>query len=440
EWYDRRFSGTSGSLEIDFSLPQAPAAFTNARVAVSLKGGYGSFYTERSSCNYEFDISINSTKILDNIFISKNNFKTATTNIPSALLSTSNSCDVSYSSSYSHAYAYFDYLDIQYYTENNLSGNYLKLFSPTESGNFAYNISTTSDINNLLLLKISDPFNPEEIIPESAGNRITFIENNSNNIPDEFLLVNYSNIETPVSVTSIVNESNLRDSQIAADLIIITSEDFLNEAEQLKSLKETDYPQYERLETEIVTTQRIYREFSSGQLSPVAIRNFIKYSVNNWATAPQYIIFLGDGHFDYKGIIYPNYNIVPPYEFEHIGEIWSRAIEAFFTDINFDGGFNSLNPDIPLGRINVETNLEFEHYYQKILHYMESYLYSTNYTGWQQELTLVADDQFGDSNSQYEKVHVVDSERLISGSSISDIMNVKKIYLTDYERAPGGIG
>ncbi|MCK5075947.1 MAG: hypothetical protein KAR38_06200, partial [Calditrichia bacterium] len=232
EWYDRRFSGTSENYEFDFTLPFTPASSTTARVEAGFKGGSGSFYVERRfPGKYTFNIYLNTNKIINNFYFTGNAKRTKNVNVDASNLSLSNTLNIVYSSSASHSYAYFDFLDIQYYIENSFTGNSLKMYSPAETGYYKYSISNPDNKSNFILINVTDPFNLQEITPEISGNSLFFIENNDTGLPDEYILTTYDNLNTPSSVSSISNIPNLRDPQLGADLLIITSEDFLNEAE-----------------------------------------------------------------------------------------------------------------------------------------------------------------------------------------------------------------
>ena len=45
------------------------------------------------------------------------------------------------------------------------------------------------------------------------------------------------------------------------------------------------------------------------------MRNFLKYTYNNWTRRPVYVLFLGDGSYDYKNIFnLTTKNFVPQIE------------------------------------------------------------------------------------------------------------------------------
>ena len=69
-----------------------------------------------------------------------------------------------------------------------------------------------------------------------------------------------------------------------------------------------------------VDVQQIYDEFSYGRRDPEAIRSFLAYAYRSWkgtsgnAEAPQYVVLVGDGHYDFTGVSGTTLpNLVPPY-------------------------------------------------------------------------------------------------------------------------------
>ncbi|MGK0376376.1 MAG: hypothetical protein ACJA1Z_000173, partial [Patiriisocius sp.] len=73
---------------------------------------------------------------------------------------------------------------------------------------------------------------------------------------------------------------------------------------------------YSGLNVKVVTTDKIYEEFSSGKQDISAIRNFVRYIYEN-ASSPakriKYLGLFGDTSVDYKDRLSNNNNIVPTY-------------------------------------------------------------------------------------------------------------------------------
>ncbi|HQW36014.1 MAG TPA: C25 family cysteine peptidase [Thermoflexales bacterium] len=62
-----------------------------------------------------------------------------------------------------------------------------------------------------------------------------------------------------------------------------------------------------------VDIQKIYDGWSYGRVSPLAIRDFLRYAVKQWATAPTSVVLMGDTTFDPLNYIKSAVNIVPAY-------------------------------------------------------------------------------------------------------------------------------
>ena len=90
-----------------------------------------------------------------------------------------------------------------------------------------------------------------------------------------------------------------------SSFVIISPKEFLSAANRLKAQREIAGINY--IKTAVVDVEKIYNEFSCGIPDPVAVRNFLKYGFDNWTERPVYVLFFGDGSYDYKNI-YNLYN------------------------------------------------------------------------------------------------------------------------------------
>ena len=50
----------------------------------------------------------------------------------------------------------------------------------------------------------------------------------------------------------------------------------------------------------VVNVLDIYDAFSDGELTPLAIKEFLLHALNNWEIAPTYVLFVGDCTGDYR--------------------------------------------------------------------------------------------------------------------------------------------
>jgi hypothetical protein len=101
--------------------------------------------------------------------------------------------------------------------------------------------------------------------------------------------------------------------------------------------------------TTIVLTEDIYKVYSGGSLSPIAIRNYIAYA-RSVCPNLKYVLLGGSGHYDYRRI---NSNlpeiIIPPFERE------DKTSDDFFAVL--DSGeiimYGDYDIDLVVGRLPV---------------------------------------------------------------------------------------
>ncbi|RPJ84726.1 MAG: hypothetical protein EHM18_11675, partial [Acidobacteria bacterium] len=117
------------------------------------------------------------------------------------------------------------------------------------------------------------------------------------------------------------------------------------------------------LEPLIVDVEDIMDEFNDGVSSPYAIRDFLAHALQNWKQPPKYVVILGDGSYDYRGI-YKNYptNLVPTLMVSTMYGLF--ASDNALADVNGD-----FVPDVPIGRLPVLTPAELGAAIDRIIAY-----------------------------------------------------------------------
>lgn len=219
-----------------------------------------------------------------------------------------------------------------------------------------------------------------------------------------------------------------------ADLLIVVHPTLAAAAQQL-----ADLHQQRGLRVATATTLEIYQEFAGGQPDPVAIRDWVKMYYDKFgsqaATAPRYLLLLGDASFDYKNRLRNNTSLVPAWQNDlSLDPLATYASDDFYgylddqEDINSGLVTNLL--DIGIGRIPAYTPAQAQQYVAKV----QAYLSPASLGGWRQQLTFVADDE--DNN-----LHLQDAE-LITGtvSSVAPVFNRQKIYLDAFRQESGAGG
>lgn len=92
--------------------------------------------------------------------------------------------------------------------------------------------------------------------------------------------------------------SGWRQTGNAADLVVFTRREFMMALEPLKALRES---QGHRVA--MVDVEDVFDEFSFGNKTPKALRDFLYYAHGNWSTGPRYVLLVGDASFDPKSYL-----------------------------------------------------------------------------------------------------------------------------------------
>jgi hypothetical protein len=210
-----------------------------------------------------------------------------------------------------------------------------------------------------------------------------------------------------------------------ADYLIITHRDFITSMQPLAAHRAA-----EGLRVKIVDVADLYNQFNDGLYHPIAIKNFLKYTYDNWQPpAPTYVLLVGDGHWNFKNdnpvrygtppnFMPPNLSWVDPYQ----GEVdaASELVEIV--------GDDPL-PDMLVGRLPVNTAAEADAVVDKIINY-EAQAASLPY---RQRMMFVADN-VPDPRNAGDFVQ-------LSNELIRDVLPknyfADKVYANDYGCPPG---
>lgn len=157
--------------------------------------------------------------------------------------------------------------------------------------------------------------------------------------------------------------STLRSPDNEADYILITHELFYETAFRL-----AQYRREQGLRVSMIEVQDIYDEFNDGIFSPEAIRAFLRYAYAHWRPpAPSFVVLVGDGTWDYRNILGRGHTFIPP--------AMVRTEKWGLTSSDYPYALVSgedLLPDLFVGRLPVNTNVELETLIDKIIAYETS--------------------------------------------------------------------
>lgn len=149
--------------------------------------------------------------------------------------------------------------------------------------------------------------------------------------------------------------SNLSDPAEGAEFVIITHPSLLASANAYKQYRDTC--SVNRLSAKVVTMQQIVDEFGHGSITPMAIKRFCKYTLDQWTTRPKYFLLWGKGQYETRN--HPN-NLVmtfgdPATDYEFVSDFDNRTV--------------SVEPEVPIGRVNAYNEQEGYAYLEKVKTY-----------------------------------------------------------------------
>ncbi|UCD95432.1 MAG: type IX secretion system sortase PorU [Candidatus Zixiibacteriota bacterium] len=282
-----------------------------------------------------------------------------------------------------------------------------------------------------LLLDLSDAENP--VLLEGAGvssEEIVFQVNMPSPWDRRFYLCTPAVFVRPASIERYI-PADLTAAVSQTDLIVIAPEQFIPYLDE--------YEQYREGESNIsvmrVSLEEIINQFGFGLYDPTAIRDFLKYTYENYPTPrPSAVLLAGDGMYDFENILQTgSHNYIPPYV---------HPLDSSSSDDNyvFFGNYGLLDSDttycgdtcldrgydMMIARWPVRNVSELGAVVDKVV----SYEASTNYGPWRTTVTLVADDEY--KAGTYEGfTHVTQTETL-DMTYLPPAFRRNKIYLWEY--------
>ncbi|HTF38914.1 MAG TPA: C25 family cysteine peptidase, partial [Blastocatellia bacterium] len=155
--------------------------------------------------------------------------------------------------------------------------------------------------------------------------------------------------------------STLRWPGQGADLIVISHRDYLDAVGPLKAVRES-----QGLSVAVVDVEDVYDEFSFGQKSPQAIRDFLAFASTGWQRPPRFVLLVGEGSLDPKGYLgFADSDFVPTKLIDT--RLMETASDDWFAD--FDGNGVA---EMAIGRLPVRSAPEAATVIAKIIGYDRS--------------------------------------------------------------------
>ena len=413
DWFGYRLSSDQKTYSFSFKLNKVipeDTAIVRIRLATETAGAH------------RFRVLINGNKLGEveqNGGYNSYNTNQYTFKQAGVLLEGTNTVTIEYITSSEISFAYVDWIEVEYKRRFVAIDDQMVFYSPLKTGPVYYHLSNFSR-DEIAVYDVTDISAITRIKAANISNgTFTFAEAGDVNKATRYLALTPAAYRKISSIEKV--ETNDLKRQRTADYIIITYDDFYQQAVKLENLRES--LEDDRLETEVVKISDVFNEFSWGIFDPTAIRDFLVYAQDNWGE-PQYVLLLGDGHFDYKNILgYDGPNLIPPYETNDRYESSTRTTDDWFT---YTRG-NRSGMQMAIGRLPVQSVEEAESVIDKIV----TYETKPDFGEWRKTVTIVADDELVVGGVGNETIHTQQAEKLVE-RHVPNLLDVKKIYLMEY--------
>lgn len=216
------------------------------------------------------------------------------------------------------------------------------------------------------------------------------------------------------------------------EYVIICPREWASTAVRLKKFREgRDVSSSYR--TAVVELEQIWMQYGSGYASPTAIRDFLRMARYQWKDL-KYVLLVGDGHPDYRGIRQTSGGlpVIPPFEKEDMGT------DDYFAVL--DSGeallYGDYDLDLAVGRLPVNQLGEFEIYVGKVEEY-ES-LSKQDLGPWRNTLLMAADDAMQKTLLDPIPGHTLQTEAILRDLEDKSMdqgyqIDMQRLYLLNYE-------
>lgn len=337
---------------------------------------------------------------------------------------------------------YLDYFEVHYEKQIGLYGNQSTFNLIKLDNKYIQKVVLNTASNAASVWEITAPGSYKLISTVFEGSNLVF--NDSINTYKEYVIFSGNNFSPPIFVGKVANQDlhGITNGKLP-DMVLITVPSFLQAANELKSFRKL----YNNLDVEVVTTEQIYNEFSSGKQDLTAIKDFLKmlYNRSDESDSTGYVLLFGACSYDYKDRITGNTNIVPIFEsFESLHNVDSYCSDDYIASLdNIEGDSwgrigNFLNTvDMGVGRLPARTPEEAMALVQKIKDY---HTHPASLGKWRNRASFVADDttpkEVIGSNQ-----HATNSETASNVlESLDKNLNLSKFYVDSYQQisTPGG--
>ncbi|TXD82853.1 type IX secretion system sortase PorU [Subsaximicrobium wynnwilliamsii] len=343
-----------------------------------------------------------------------------------------NAAEVTFNLSYDNAgnptsVGYLDYISIEATRQLRFEGAQFPFYNKevsTTSGVVQYNLSNAANVQEIW--DITDKYNVASAANLEQTADFSFKETAGSQ--KKYVIVSNLNYYEPLrdGNSSVANQNlkgtifnNTQGEFEDVDYLIVTPTILLSQAQRLAQINRDR----NNLNVKVVTLDKIYTEFSSGNQDIAAIRNFVRYIYQN-ASSPanriKYVCLFGDSSYDYKDRLPNNTNLVPSWHSNNAFSLTNSFVsDDFFGMMDPQEGsmVTSDRLDIAMGRILAETPQRAKDMIDKV----ETYYAEDSFGSWRNNIVVISDDidKPGEQNLQ------------LTTDAIADEITTQKPFIND---------
>ena len=301
----------------------------------------------------------------------------------SSLPNNQSAVNFAYSSSSVAASGWINWLEVQYPRSFAAVNNYLRFRSPDTAGVVEYRLEQFSSAP--FIFNVTKPDSVRRIT--GAVGSYTFRAAEVGGGVSEYAATAGS-FKVPSAIQSIAPQDlHGYAPPDSVDFIIVTSKEFRSAADRLKAYREQ--PSHGNFRTYVVEVDTIYNEFGGGLPDVTAIRDFLKYSYSKWAPRLRFVLFFGQGSYDYKGILGSRSSYVPAWQGANSqDDIASYSSDDYFVRFGFITENTGTNPWLVTGRISSRQVSEAHLMVDKLMSYEDH----SARDPWKMRILYVGDD------------------------------------------------
>jgi hypothetical protein len=240
--------------------------------------------------------------------------------------------------------------------------------------------------------------NIREIPSTTEGSTLSFIDN-TDSLKEYVALNPAGNFPKPIITSTTGDVGDVPNQNLhgtgPTQLIIVTHPLFREAADSIALF----HQQKDNITVQVVTTNQVYNEFSSGARDVSAIRDFAKMVYDRSTNSHdrlKYLLLLGDGSYNNMSQADGNSNYILTYQSDNS----LNATDSYVSDDFFgfmgdqEGGSETMEDyslDLGVGRLPAKKEEEAMTLYRKISHYNTK----ANQLDWRNNILFVADDEEG---------------------------------------------